>query len=128
MSRELKFRAWSEFGDTPHMVDMDPANGGQVPVLHDLVEEAGWHVMQYTGLVDIDGSEIYEGDLLQGEKWEKPRKVIFNEGCYMMTKPVVAPKPRAKRLPLSGREIQSHKIKIVGNIYENPELLANAAA
>jgi uncharacterized phage protein (TIGR01671 family) len=79
--------------------------------------------MQYTGLNDRDGTEIYEGDLFRYKALDE------TEGLYVI-----------KFVPLWGGQFMAHKLpaktdvldndferywesNIVGNIYENPELL-----
>jgi uncharacterized phage protein (TIGR01671 family) len=34
---------------------------------------------QFTGLIDKNGNEIYEGDLVQHDAWNYPFEVIFND-------------------------------------------------
>jgi len=65
MSREIKFRAWNETAKMvePHMVSLDPTK--EKFDSKDLVSEEGWTVMQFTGLHDKNGKEIYEGDVLK---------------------------------------------------------------
>ncbi len=84
---------------------------------------AGNQPDQFTGLHDINGKEIYEGDIVKGARKLKPKKVIFSEGAYMLTKCSVSEKPRATRECLTGRTVQFDQLCVVGNIYENPELL-----
>jgi len=75
-------------------------------------------VMQYTGLKDKNGREIYEGDIVQCRKrhtqtFTDPLTVKwYDTGFRLMTK-TDFPYDFFDRKPF----------KVVGNIYENPELI-----
>ena len=58
MSRVIKFRAWNDIDKT--MCD----NGVVLHRLSALLNIKHYHVMQFTGLLDRHGVEIYEGDLV----------------------------------------------------------------
>ncbi len=69
--------------------------------------------MQYTGLKDAKGVEIYEGDVTKATDWDdEPREVVFWEGCFCH-----------KRADGNGHIFDPKKVEIIGNIWENPELL-----
>ena len=73
-------------------------------------------VGQFTGLQDIEGDDIYEGDILHQLDpvyWE-PVVVSFNEcrGCYYINNE-----------QLQASTIKQIELIIVGNISPNPELL-----
>lgn len=73
-------------------------------------------LMQCTGLKDKNGVEIYEGDVIKRN--ENIYEVIFNKACFKVSNI----KYRNANLYLL-EEISLDQVEIIGNIYENPELL-----
>lgn len=72
---------------------------------------------QYTGLKDKNGKEIYEGDIVSAIDFEKTNyKIKFEDGCFIFTNGL-----RGHQLDYS--TIQNLQAEVIGNIYENPELL-----
>lgn len=76
--------------------------------------------MQFTGLLDKNGKEIYEGDILSvpvqnGAKYE----IVFNEGGF-----TVKNIDSKGSTPASNEylKVYAKQEEIIGNIYENPEL------
>ena len=69
-------------------------------------------INQYTGLHDKNGKEIYEGDILKApySDCSTQHKVYFEDGCFKL---------QFKDLD----EWSEKEIEIIGNIYENQELL-----
>jgi hypothetical protein len=72
-------------------------------------------LMQCTGLKDKNGKLIYEGDIIQ-ENWHK-YILGWGNGAYVI-KDI---KRGTSYMFTSG--ICKHKSEVIGNIYENPELL-----
>jgi len=75
-------------------------------------------LMQFTGLKDKNGVEIYEGDIIK-EYFGAEGKVEFIYGCFVVD--LLDEKPRE----LSSLIMADfgNKVEVIGNIYENPELL-----
>lgn len=142
MNDRFKFRAW-----TLHSKQMlqptavNPINGtihvSRVQ-LHDIEGEdvllypKSFTLMQSTGLKDMNGRLIYEGDIVEFEEpiFESAVlkcEVVFFVGtfCALWDR-----EDRQDYIPLSeiGERIGDHygEIEVIGNIYKNPELL-NAA-
>lgn len=87
--------------------------------------------MEYTGLKDDKGNKIYEGDIIQFEWvssscWGKAGiykgYIRFNEGEYELVY-INRKNSKVKTDPLKNLLDWSEEIKIIGNIYENPNLL-----
>lgn len=79
--------------------------------------------MQFTGLHDKNGKEIYEGDVLRVgviEKTKQNREVVYENGAFFTLVPA------DKKMVSSDHLVayySKEEIEIIGNIYENPELL-----
>lgn len=113
--REIKFRAWmgEEHKMWPVMAGM-----GQVATEFGSIDEP-IEVMQYTGLKDKNGKEIYEGDVLNA-------KVDSGHGSSFYDKGQVVFHPEAAQFILTKGGMVTNignDVEIIGNIYENPELL-----
>jgi len=121
--REIKFRMWNP--NTKVMVDLkkitpfalhpdlerDHLDGLFIPFRENMP------LMQFTGLHDKNGKEIWEGDIVKTIN-EEIGKVVFSIGAFW-----------AEYLwphnwdPMAPAEIVRSDMKVIGNIYENPELL-----
>ena len=111
--RELKFRAFNL--ETKTMIYLDPL---QWP-LKALEDEETWKVMQFTGLKDREGKEIWEGDIVQTDNTKHiprytPMRVIEKSGCFVFD--------YSNGIYSIGAVEWCH-IEVLGNIYENGDLL-----
>ena len=125
--RDIKFRAWNPqqkrmfYPNTVHLL-----NGIQIPdercydqsdTASDVINKPV-AIMQYTGLKDKNEKEIYEGDIVQDfQKFNAD--VRFLNGAFKYCS-------NLDGTPVDYLDIQSiieDKLKVIGNIYENEELL-----
>ena len=125
--RGLKFRAWDKrwswmdydfYLSSKGVAFETPSTTYDTPNI-EIEEQDNLEIMQYTGIKDIDGVEIYEGDVID-RLHDKLGYVVFS-GCSFCRR-VLTPKG-ARDYHLSAED--SPLIKIIGNIHENPELLNN---
>lgn len=132
MSRDIKFRAWikideglmiSQSSKSDFMMVSNGDGFGIVYDYEDWLKDEQFEIMQYTGKKDKNGVEIYEGDIVEyntkryGRLIKHKSEIIFKDGCYMF-----------KNNKTSIYDFATYSLfgicKVIGNIYENPELLA----
>jgi len=117
--REIKFRVWSAKLKEMLLVDKLDLTGDEGAIVFD--ENADEHyftnspIMQYTGLKDKNGKDIYEGDVLEGDF-----EVYFGKNTEI---PGILSWSVRKKLGRSYSFDFAGKSKIIGNIYENGDLI-----
>ncbi len=121
MTREIKFRAWDK--QIKKMVDYGFSVDFEDGTLYDDNQSAmsDCILMQFTGLHDKNGKEIYEGDILKYSL--RVGKVVWENEVYCgFVIEILTQEGRA--YPMKGKiERILGEVKIIGNIYSNPELL-----
>lgn len=126
MGRDIKFRGWDSVNEVMLQVKSINFREGYVSLnegdnsLTDTLEMI--ELMQYTGLNDKDGKEIWEGDILERYGYWSIR-IEYDKGCLMVRD---LDEVRYNNLILNVPICNFESIndwKVIGNIYENPELL-----
>jgi uncharacterized phage protein (TIGR01671 family) len=134
--RPIKFRAWDK-KDKEMLcgVDLQYSTQGELEgIRHDDLAGDGepesnpnwegygdiedFELMQFTGLLDKNGKEIYEGDIIKNDidrlwviEWDK-ELCMFCQILYSTTGKI-----------LERMDLRFNAKEVIGNIYENPELL-----
>ena len=105
MSRILKFRVWDDQTKTMSCFDITETYG-HIP--NDLKH----NIQQFTGHVDETGKEIYEGDII--ESFGSVAEIVWSKTNSMFM---------SKVSENFYRFYNPECMKVIGNIFENPELV-----
>lgn len=129
MSREIKFRAYHteqkrifevygigrDFITENTLDGVDPGHNAFCEDDLNFIE-----VMQYTGLKDKNGKEIYEGDIVLAKHWNPSKfQIEFIEGGFCGTF-------KGCNIPTDINHFYDSAgcaIEVIGNIYETPDLI-----
>lgn len=153
--REIKFRAWDKHNKIMHTVmrvnwtDVVGVglvlHGVQTTTLGPLDTEVGLHfqayqieLIQYTGLRDKNGVEIYEGDIVARESYQRTKSGEWDKRIPESQRWTQKTTVEWGKWPdyAGGYAVEPGEfcgwcidpedlsyIEVIGNIYENPELL-----
>ena len=122
--RETKFRAWCTYEEKMY-VKFYIDEHATYAFMHELLESAKerYKLMQYTGLQDIKGLGIYEGDILK-DSGKAIRVVIFENGAFGYISKTRTSFYSDATIDLFVPLYQHlEELEIIGNRFENPELL-----
>jgi|TARA_R110000824_G_scaffold20119_1_gene76406 uncharacterized phage protein (TIGR01671 family) len=135
--REIKFRVWTinnAWYSEKNVMYYEPSTIDSVHLIHNLNDEFsrqkedGFVLMQYTGLKDKNGKEIYEGDVVKGISfYNKNNKNPYS--TQLVEWKDVDENSEGKNNAYSGFNFWINnpiELEIIGNIYENPELISIA--
>ena len=110
--RKIKFRIWDNAGFMSRPFTLTELQIGLAPF------PCQWPTMQYIGLEDGYGNEIYEGDIVQCDEYNN-YLIVFDErrACFAFALDEHDTNPE----PIADFSISEYTI--IGNIYQSPELL-----
>ena len=140
--REIKFRAWDKklekmcftnigYEDFSYHIAWFPSQKTNYPALYrnSCLVETGYEIMQYTGLKDKNKVEIYGRDIVHAGAWgtagyydDDDYIVDFDKGAFRGFRSEYY-KNKKMRWPMSLPLYKLENLEVIGNIYENPELL-----
>ena len=133
--REIKFRAWDKIDEKLWNVISIDFIKGEVTLLNEYTKESyireidEVELMQYTGLKDKNGKEIYEGDIIkynfksliekEGINRDRIAPVYWQEfrGCWAVKESKYCNNDLFTYIQ------NGNVVEVIGNIYENSELL-----
>ena len=118
--REIKFRAWCKA--KKKLYEVYSISKYEI-VVYDISNQKEYLcedcvLLQYTGLKDKNGVEIYEGDIVENIQYLEYEVKFLQDDCAF-----VFQRKQQNPIPISNSTVFYNNFKVIGNIYENPELL-----
>ncbi len=103
--RIIKFRSWDKERGMVYGID----------IINPL---RNYKLMQYTGLKDKNGKEVWEGDVLEVDGNERIVKVVWHEHAGMWDTDVISVNEKEKAFASLKNYEWRLRTKVIGNIYE----------
>ena len=133
--REIKFRAWNkEHGEMVYSTNNFLYEKREFyPFCFEVgfshYPEENWEIMQFTGLLDKNGKEIYEGDIVKYEALTR-----FHDDCDHEREVVKYDEKKSGFSPMIWQKVvedgfynyEIENLEIIGNIHQTPELIRGA--
>ncbi len=146
MSREFKFRAWDKKRELIFNIEcIDFKNGlviykgAPIPTFEEMEAKKipaiepyyqsfdALILLQYTGLKDKNGKEIYEGDIVRFGVGEKLDEILIGDVYYETPEfRIRHPEGYHGQFSLTSKYVPFCNFEVIGNIFENPELIETA--
>ena len=117
--REIKFRAWDKLNK--EMFNVEFIDFQKRRVYKDTVSYRKFNdieLMEYSELKDLREKEIYDGDILFESFEERYYKVVFKNGSFRAEF-----EGDFEEYSFDLNDVVAQGCEVVGNIYENPELI-----
>lgn len=121
MTKEIKYRAWDEINKKMlnwyEFLDTNVKNTFISP------ESTGLILMEYIGICDKNGKEIYKNDIIKLKKLDKNPIIALIDWSREYLSYVLITEDVAHVFENLGDYLDEYDLEIIGNIYENSNLL-----